>query len=126
MASQIVFSSYAKMFSVYFCFVLLFSSPSPSEAKRKAIEEIPRRQLETLITSEDYLAVFWRKLNCVFWQDTNYEWNIAYIWRFNEYGIWIKSFLLIWFSNLDINVIKIINEIKNWLVNHEISNEAKR
>ena len=59
MAIQRISWTVAKLFSVYFCFVLLFSSQS--EAKRKAIEEIPRRQLDTLITSEDYLAVFWRK-----------------------------------------------------------------
>ena len=59
MAINIMNSTVAELFLFYFCFVLLFSSPL--EAKRKAIEEIPRRQLDTLITTEDYLAVFWRK-----------------------------------------------------------------
>ena len=66
MASKKVFPSIIKMVSVYLCCVFLFSLPSLSEAKRKAIEEIPRRQLDTLITTEDYLAVFWRKLTNIF------------------------------------------------------------
>ena len=42
--------------------VLTTSSSFPSsEAKRQQLEEIGKRQLDSLITSEDYLAVFWRK-----------------------------------------------------------------
>jgi hypothetical protein len=50
-------------FTMFFilCTLLVLSLPSQSEAKRKAIEEIPRRQLDSLLQTEDYLAVFWRK-----------------------------------------------------------------
>ena len=50
-------------FTMFFilCTLLILSLPSQSEAKRKAIEEIPRRQLDSLLQTEDYLAVFWRK-----------------------------------------------------------------
>lgn len=51
--------SFTKFFIL--CTLLILSLPSQSEAKRKAIEEIPRRQLDSLLQTEDYLAVFWRK-----------------------------------------------------------------
>ena len=52
-------SSFTMLFIL--CTLLVLSLPSQSEAKRKAIEEIPRRQLDSLLQTEDYLAVFWRK-----------------------------------------------------------------
>jgi len=53
------------IFTLFCVLSLLFSAfPSLSEAKRKAIEEIPRRQLDSLLQTEDYLAVFWQSKNC--------------------------------------------------------------
>ena len=60
MSLVIIKNVYRLTFFSFLC-VLLLTFPSPSEAKRKAIEEIPRRQLDALLQTEDYLAVFWRK-----------------------------------------------------------------
>ena len=75
MAINIINSTVAELFLFYFCFVLLFSSPL--EAKRKAIEEIPRRQLDALITTEDYLAVFWRKSMILYFTGLRMKWFIV-------------------------------------------------
>ena len=42
-------------------FVILGLFCSTSNGKRQQIEEIAKRQLDTLLQTEDYLAVFWRK-----------------------------------------------------------------
>jgi len=47
-------------------FVILGLFSSTSNGKRQQIEEIAKRQLDTLLQTEDYLAVFWRKFRSGF------------------------------------------------------------
>ena len=44
-------------------FLVLLGSPS-IWAKRQEVPEVTKRQLESLIKTEDYLAVFWCKFSC--------------------------------------------------------------
>ena len=57
------FSAGSRSWTLAIAFLVLISSSSwsPAEAKRQQLEEIGKRQLDALIKSEDYLAVFWRK-----------------------------------------------------------------
>ena len=51
-------------FSVKFVIfsIVFFLTPSLGWAKRQEVPEVTKRQLESLIKTEDYLAVFWCKL----------------------------------------------------------------
>ena len=52
-------------FSVKFVIfsIVLLLAPSLGWCKRQEVPEVTKRQLESLIKTEDYLAVFWCKLN---------------------------------------------------------------
>ena len=53
-------------FSVKFVIfsIVFFLTPSLGWAKRQEVPEVTKRQLESLIKTEDYLAVFWCKFSC--------------------------------------------------------------
>jgi len=41
--------------------VVFLSFFNSGQSKRQPIEEVAKRQLDNLLTTEDYLAVFWRE-----------------------------------------------------------------
>ncbi len=46
--------------------LLLLPLPPPARSRRQAVEDVTKKQLEGLLDSEDYLAVFWCKHSSYF------------------------------------------------------------
>ena len=49
------------IFVQFFVIFLIFGSVGWTNARRQSVEEVTKRQLDSLLKSEDYLAVFWCK-----------------------------------------------------------------
>ena len=108
---------------VIFSIVLLLAT-SLGWAKRQEVPEVTKRQLESLIKTEDYLAVFWCKLNlvgiCKKWsrgagfesQQRQYFYRVLKLWFLGSTSrSWVRiSLLLFW------NVVFLLKEIWDTLV----------
>lgn len=43
------------------CLLIVLVNSNLGQCKRQAVEEVTKKQLDALLKSEDYLAVFWCK-----------------------------------------------------------------